>query len=227
MSPLQGWHSAPLPTAPPPGRARPPPGLREHRRLLLRWCHKAKAATPHGVHEPGRLPAVPERLAHGHDAGIQGGLLDKLPRPEGLEQLLLGDHAVTMAQEIRQDLKCFGAERYRLPTTLEFIAQRVQDPLPKPIAHDPPLPCPPASGLMFSLGDRDGHVAYHENVTHIPWSYHATVVSRVRARSILQHARCRAACHSGRPSGPCMPRAITATGWLAQGGGQGKGTSTR
>ena len=46
------------------------------------------------MHEPGRLPAVPERFAHGHDAGVQGGLLDKLPRPEGLEQLLIdgGDY---------------------------------------------------------------------------------------------------------------------------------------
>jgi hypothetical protein len=52
--------------------------------------------------------AVTDGLAHGFDRTLQGRLADELLRPDVLAQLVLGDGAVGVRQQIGEGLKHFA-----------------------------------------------------------------------------------------------------------------------
>jgi hypothetical protein len=70
------------------------------------------------------------------DAGMQWGITSELVGPALLKEFVFGDDAVTMGKEVREHLKYFGAERYRLPGTEQFVACSVEHTVAEGIAHD-------------------------------------------------------------------------------------------
>src|SRR4029434_658061 len=55
--------------------------------------------------------------------------------PHLLAQLLLGDHAVAMGEEIMEHLKHFAPQRDGLPRPLHDIELRIQRTVPEDIPH--------------------------------------------------------------------------------------------
>jgi hypothetical protein len=70
------------------------------------------------------------------NAGVQWSIPNELIGPALFKELVFGDNAVAMGKEIREHLKYFGPERYRLPGTEQFVALSVEDTVTKGIAHD-------------------------------------------------------------------------------------------
>jgi len=61
-----------------------------------------------------RLAAITHRNTHGAEATLQGSITDRVPLPNLIAQFLLGDHTVTMLDEIAEHLEDLG----RQPSTL-------------------------------------------------------------------------------------------------------------
>jgi hypothetical protein len=75
-------------------------------------------------------------FAYCGDAGVQWGITSELVGPALLKEFVFGDDAVAMGKEVREHLKYFGAERYRLPSTEQFVACSVEHTVAEGIAHD-------------------------------------------------------------------------------------------
>ena len=58
-----------------------------------------------------RRAAIPQRFAHLHDVRVEPHIPDKLPRPQGLQQLLFAHQPVMLRDEVGQHLEHFGAQR--------------------------------------------------------------------------------------------------------------------
>ena len=82
-----------------------------------------------------RPPPLSQRLAQCCDTGFQRGVPDKLVGPQVLEELLPGDHAVAMRQQVDEHLKDFAPQRERLPSVMQLIALGIQDIVAKRVAH--------------------------------------------------------------------------------------------
>ena len=114
----------------------------------------------------GGRPGVAEGPAHHPNAALQRIIADKLPRPQPLEQLLLGDHAVVVLHEIDEHVEHLGAQRDALPRPAQFIELRVEGILAKDVEHRPHPPpgpgarghcsqaCHSAQGLLIPRGSR-------------------------------------------------------------------------
>jgi hypothetical protein len=57
------------------------------------------------------MPIVSDGAARCHDAVVKGRLTDKLGRPQVFEEFVLGDNAVTMLHDVRQQIEHFRLER--------------------------------------------------------------------------------------------------------------------
>jgi hypothetical protein len=100
-------------------------GDRRRRLLDLGLQREAVTAARHGRH---RLR--PEHLAQGRDLHLQVVFLDDEPRPDQVEQLVLGEDAVAVVDERHEDVEGAAAERGRL-------ALDEQLPLGRPDHHRP------------------------------------------------------------------------------------------
>jgi hypothetical protein len=89
-------------------------------------------------------------FAYCGNTGVQWGISNELIGPALLKEFVFGDDAVTMGKEIREYLKYFGTERYRLPGTEQFVALSVENAVTKGIAHDfAPLASRQAHGICW------------------------------------------------------------------------------
>ena len=93
----------------------------------------------HGLDIPLRPAAVANRSARRHKPLRQGGLADILARPELLEQFLLGHHAVSMRNEVRQDLEPLGLKRAERASQTQFITPQIKLECLKDVDHATPL----------------------------------------------------------------------------------------
>ena len=133
-------------------RGRQPTRLRgrvARRRALLHRGHKAVAATMHGLDEVLTPPTVTEGPADGRQPLGEGGVPNVLVRPHVLTQFRFCHHAVTMLEEIEQDIEGLGLERLRLPGMAQLIAWQIEGIVVKHVEHGvafPPAdrPCAPA-----------------------------------------------------------------------------------
>jgi hypothetical protein len=82
-----------------------------------------------------RLAAVTHRNTHGAKTALQGGLTDGEPLPNLVAQFLLGDHAVTMLDEIAEYLEDLGSQPSSLACPVQGIELRVQDTIYKTVDH--------------------------------------------------------------------------------------------
>ena len=86
-----------------------------------------------------RRAAIPQRFAHLHDVGVEPHIPDKLPRPQGLQQLLFAHHPVMLRDEVGQHLEHFGAQRDQDPGVVQLIALRIEVVCAKNIVHEAPF----------------------------------------------------------------------------------------
>src|SRR5262249_48445335 len=89
-------------------------------------------------------------------------------------QLLFGDDAITMGEEIDEHLEHFGAHVDRLPGALHLIALRVEGIVAKDVEHD----CSPLDSLWIATGGKPGAPAHpvciiSGNTRQIPGEYQA------------------------------------------------------
>ena len=77
---------------------------------LLDGCHEAVAPAVQGVDKPLCLPSIARGATDRFDAGVQRRLAHNLLGPEMLQQLLLGDNAVVMHDEIGQHIEHLGPD---------------------------------------------------------------------------------------------------------------------
>jgi len=109
--------------------------------LLHRDCpHKAIALAVQRADEVRRPPSLSQRLTHRLNTGFQRFVPNKLVRPQVLEEFLLGDHTILMAQEVGEHLKGFPPELDGLPSAMQLMALGVEDIVTKAVAHRPTLP---------------------------------------------------------------------------------------
>jgi hypothetical protein len=71
------------------------------------------------------------------ECNAQRIVADKLPRPQALEQLLIGDHAQAVLHEISEDIEDLRSQGHKLPSAPQFIALGIEAVVPKHIAHRP------------------------------------------------------------------------------------------
>src|SRR5262249_23921788 len=107
-----GWRA-------PRGRRRP---LHRAGLALLDRGHAAIAAAVQRLDQALRLPRIADRSASLLDAGLQRRITDKLLGPQVLEELLLGDNAVTLGDEVAQDVEDLGAELDERARAAQFTA---------------------------------------------------------------------------------------------------------
>ena len=108
------------PAAPPPAG----PGVRRPGHL-----HRADEPVAAAVHRPDhllRLPVVPERAAHLLDPAGDGGLGDEPAAPDGVHQLVLGDHPVAVRDQVGQDVERLRLQRDRPARTPQLEQRGVQ-----------------------------------------------------------------------------------------------------
>jgi hypothetical protein len=82
-----------------------------------------------------RLAAVTHSNTHSAEAALQGGITDREPLPNLVAQFLLGDHAVTMLDEIAEHLEDLGSQPRTLAGPGQGIELRVQDTICKAVEH--------------------------------------------------------------------------------------------
>jgi len=82
-----------------------------------------------------RLPAVTHRDTHGTQAALQGGIANRHPLPHLIAQFLLGDHAVTMLDEIAEHLEDLRSQPGPLARPLQGIELCVQGTIGKAVEH--------------------------------------------------------------------------------------------
>jgi hypothetical protein len=97
--------------------------------------HKAIAMPALRLDNALRLAAVTHRKTHGAQAALQGGVTDREPLPNLVAQFLLGDHAVTMFDEIAEHLEDLGSQPSTLACPVQSIELRVQDTIYKVVDH--------------------------------------------------------------------------------------------
>src|SRR5262245_40404495 len=97
------------------------------RRLALRHrCQEAIAIARDRLDVALLVPIVSEGPTRVDHALHEGPVLHELPRPQVLDQLILGDRMVAVLYQIRQDFEGEGLERDGLPGAAEFVAPRVK-----------------------------------------------------------------------------------------------------
>jgi hypothetical protein len=101
----------------------------------LHGGHKAIAATAYRLDELGCMPCIADGSACHPNAALQRIIADKLPRPQALEQLLLGDYAVAMLHKIGKHVEYLGFQMDELPRSAQFVELCVERILPKGTDH--------------------------------------------------------------------------------------------
>ena len=87
-------------------------------------------------HNAVRAPlTIPNSLARFHDAAGDHRVMDKLPRPHLLQQLLLRDEALAMCDQVRQHLEDFGLQRHHVSFAVQLMCLGVQSTHAKAIDH--------------------------------------------------------------------------------------------
>lgn len=160
-------------------------GEQASRLLAIRWlmaplldgCHEAVAPTVQSVDKPLFLPNIARGATDRFNARVQRRLAHNLLGPEMLQQLLLGDNAVAVHNEIGQHIEHLGSHLDWHTRSAQLIALGVKRIVPKHIAHCPPSrldrwplrddPRAPVWSLCRSTRHRTGR-DYHEMTTK--WS---------------------------------------------------------
>ena len=75
-------------------------------------------------------PVSRHRLARRPDAGVQRRLADELLGPQLLQQLLLGDEALTLLDEVGQHIEHLWLQRHQCPGPTQLIAFCVEGKSP-------------------------------------------------------------------------------------------------
>lgn len=107
---------------------------------LLDGCHEAVAPTVQSVDKPLFLPNIARGATDRFNARVQRRLAHNLLGPEMLQQLLLGDNAVAVHNEIGQHIEHLGPDPDWHACLMQLVALGVKHVVPKHIAHCPPLP---------------------------------------------------------------------------------------
>ena len=102
---------------------------------LYQGCHKAISPSTNRLDHPLPLPIVSDGAARGHDAVVKGGITDKLGRPQVFEEFVLGDNAVTMLDEVRQQIEHLGLELEECASAAQLVEPRVEFVLVEGVDH--------------------------------------------------------------------------------------------
>jgi hypothetical protein len=81
-------------------------------------------------------PPVAQRPPHRGEGALQRRVADELPLPDLLAQLLLGDDALAVAEQIDQHLEDFRPQSDGLAGALEDIPLGIQDTVAEGLAQD-------------------------------------------------------------------------------------------
>src|SRR5262245_57692618 len=84
-----------------------------------------------------RLPAVTDSATHGAQTALHGGITDGEPLPHLTAQFLLGDHTVTMLDEIAEHLEDLWSQPRTLASPMQEVELRVQSTICKAVNHAP------------------------------------------------------------------------------------------
>jgi len=102
---------------------------------FLHSGHEAIAPTVQCLDDPLRLPRVSDRAAGLLNARLQRRLADELLGPEMLEEILLGDKAVAVRDEVAQDVEYLRAQVDTPSSTAQFTAARIERIITEKIPH--------------------------------------------------------------------------------------------
>ena len=103
--------------------------------LQLDRCHELVAAAVDRADHALRPPVVADGAARGLEPAGERRLADEAVAPDVVEQLLLGDHAVTVLDEVGEEIEHPGLDANPLSGPTEGKDLRVQGVLAEPIAH--------------------------------------------------------------------------------------------
>ncbi len=115
------------------------------RQPWLRWLFvgdvpdEAETLAGHGADQPLRLAAVAHRLARGVDPAGQGRFRDDPPAPNRVQQIVLGDNAVAVADQVHQQVEHLRLQRDRFAAPPQFAARHVEHVVGKAKLHLGPL----------------------------------------------------------------------------------------
>src|SRR5262249_42666432 len=140
------------------------------------------------------------------DAGLQRRSTDKLLGPQVLKQLLLGDHAVTLGDEVAQDVEDLGAELDERARAAQFTAVRIERIGPKKILHGT---CSSACHLPENVLPAD----CHETTTKIPHLCHHSIMFPCLGRRTFPPS-----CHPEQRIGGWKAQRPVQCQWLRGGG---------
>jgi hypothetical protein len=140
--------------------------------MLLDFRHEPKATPVECVDDPLGLPRIAHRLARRPDAGVQRGLADELLGHQLLQQLLLGDEALTMRDEVGQYIEDLGPELDQGPGPPQLIAVDVEAIVAKSIIHRPFLPPPQGHAPLSASGGCRIARKNHEKTMKLPANRH-------------------------------------------------------
>jgi hypothetical protein len=105
----------------------------------LDGCDEAITATAERLDDALLLPAIPNGLAGGCHVLVHGGVADAWRRPEVLNQLILGDDAIAMRNEVGKHIENLGPKWAGSLSVTESVQVCVQCIVTEDIDHGPLL----------------------------------------------------------------------------------------
>src|SRR5215813_5812924 len=117
---------------------------------------EAIAVTVDGLDELLSAPAIANRLTHGPHGALEGGLADERLRPDVRAELRLQDGAISMLQQIKQDLKGFRPQPQGQAGTLQPMLQGIEETVAEPVQHRLRSCDSPAPLLAVVFGEAGG-----------------------------------------------------------------------
>ena len=93
------------------------------------------AAAPHRAHDALGCAVVADGLTERLDPAGQGGVADEAVTPHRVEELLLGDHPMSLLDQQDQHVEHLRLDRAHLPVAAQLVALWLELAVPEDVAH--------------------------------------------------------------------------------------------
>jgi hypothetical protein len=120
------------------------------KRGRFKVCHKTIPVATLCLDDALCLPAVTNSASHGTQAALHGGITDGEPLPHLVAQFLLGDHTVTMLDEIAEHLEDLRSQSCTLARPVQEVELRIQGTICKAVNHAPSAAPQQITALCFT-----------------------------------------------------------------------------
>ena len=110
-------------------------GIRRGYHCAVHVGDKPKAAPGHGLNDGLRLSGIANGAAGGLDTAGKGRVRDKAALPNAFEQLVTGDQAIAVFDQIMQQIEHLRFDRANVAAMPQFVDTYVQFTIGKPVNH--------------------------------------------------------------------------------------------